>query len=34
MFNAVIFNQGSVEPKGFVSISQGFCGWSVKKTKK
>ena len=29
----MIFNGGSMEPKGFASICQGFRGWSVKKTK-
>jgi len=33
LFIAVIFNRGSAEPKGSVSICQGFRGWSVKKTK-
>jgi len=33
-FRAVIFNRGSVEPKGSMSVCQGFRGWSVKKKQK
>jgi len=33
LYNPVIFNRGSAEPKGSASICQGFHGWSVKKIK-